>query len=202
MGASMSTCHKCGAPLEPGAIVCSACGTQVAPPPPPPPAASLSPEAEYERRLALFVGDKYPFYAGKWAWMAEKGRPISWNWAAAALFVGWLGYRGLYRIAFIVIAIDAGEFAIESLFDAPSWVSSLFALALGIVIAVNGNRWYRNHVQARVADIVATTPPERLDEELVRQGRPSWPKGLGVFLIYAVALFVAVFVPEIAALLR
>lgn len=201
MGASMSTCEKCGAPLEPGAMACSACGTQIAPPTLPA-AAPLSPEAEHERRLALFVGDKYPFYAARWAWMSKKGWPISWNWPAGLFFVGWLGYRGLYRIAFIVIAIDAVEFAAETWLDASSWVSSLFAVALGIVIAVNGNRWYRNHVEARVADIAATTPPELLDEELRRQGRPSWKKGVGMFLLYAAALFVAVFVPEIAALMR
>ena len=196
----MTTCEKCGAELARGALVCSSCGTPLAPPPPP--SAPLSPEAERERRRALFVGDKYPYYGGYWAWMDDKGRAITWKWLAMFAFVGWLGYRGLYRIAFILIAIDAGEFALESVFDAPSWLSSAFAIAIGLVAAVNGNRWYRNYVDDRIAAIAAATPPERLDEELVRQGRPSWPKGVGMFALYAVALFVAVFVPEIAALLR
>ena len=95
----MATCWKCGTELQEGAQTCASCGVPVAPQPdisaPPP----ISPQSEHERKLALFVGDKYPVYARKWARMREKGRAISWNWATAFLFVGWLGYRGLYRIA-------------------------------------------------------------------------------------------------------
>lgn len=194
----MATCWKCGTELEAGAQTCNACGVPVAPPPPPP----VSPQAEHERKLALFVGEKYPVYARKWARMREKGRAISWNWAAAFLFVGWLGYRGLYRIAYIVIAIDFVEFAIEGFFDTPSAVSGLFAVVLGLAITLNANRWYRQHAETSIAAIEASAAPGTVDAEIARQGGGNWKAGVGLFLLWALSLFVAAFIPELAAVMR
>jgi len=194
----MATCWKCGADLGEGALTCAACKAPVAPPPPPPPA----PQAESERRLALFVGEKYPVYARKWARMREKGRAISWNWATAFLFVGWLGYRGLYRIAWIVIAIDFVEFAIEGFFDTPSAMSGLFSVALGLAVTLNANRWYRQHAETSIAAIEASAAPAAVDAEIVRQGGGSWKAGVGLFVLWAVSLFVAAFIPELVAVMR
>lgn len=194
----MSTCWKCGAELHQDALTCGACGAPVAPPPPPP----LLAEVESQRRLALFVGEKYPVYARKWEWMAKKGRAISWNWAAAFLFVGWLGYRGLHRIAYIVIAIDVAEFALEGFFDAPSGLSGLFSLAIGLAVALNANRWYRQYAERSIAAIEAAAAPGEVEAEIARQGAPSWKAGVGLFLLWAAGLLVAAFVPEMIALLR
>ncbi len=198
----MATCWKCGTELQEGAQTCASCGVPVAPQPdisaPPP----ISPQSEHERKLALFVGDKYPVYARKWARMREKGRAISWNWATAFLFVGWLGYRGLHRIAYIVIAIDFVEFAIEGFFDTPSAVSGLFSVVLGLAVTLNANRWYRQHAESSIAAIEASAAPGTVDAEIARQGAPSWKAGLGLFLLWAVSLFVAAFIPELIAVVR
>ena len=194
----MATCWKCGTELEEGAQTCASCGAPVAPSPPPP----ISPQAEHERKLALFVGEKYPVYARKWARMREKGRAISWNWATAFLFVGWLGYRGLYRIAYIVIAIDFVEFAIEGFFDTPSAVSGLFSVVLGLAVTLNANRWYRQHAESSIAAIEASAAPGTVDAEIARQGGGNWKAGVGLFVLWAVSLFVAAFIPELIAVLR
>jgi len=210
----MGSCGTCGADMAPEAKVCAVCGAPAAPNPPPvppplappplapPPVPPLSPEAESERRLELFVGAKYPVYAAKWRRMAQKGRAISWNWAAMMLFVGWLGYRGLYRIAFIFIAVDAAEFAVESAFDTPAYASGLFSLAIGLVATLNANRWYRQHAEQTIGAIAASAPPAAVDAEIARQGAPSWKAGLGLFALWALALIVVAVVPELVALLR
>ena len=57
--------------------------------------------------IAAYVRTGSPRYVGKFKKMSEKGRKISWNWAAFFVSPFWFFYRKMYKlgIAFLLIAI-------------------------------------------------------------------------------------------------
>ncbi len=112
--------------------------------------AALPRGPEYERQARLFIGDNHKFYQAKWARMDARRTSISWNWAAFLLFLFWIGYRRMYGVGIMLIAIDAIEFGLEEAFRWPALVSGLFNFGFGLAIGLNGNHWYRNHMERKI----------------------------------------------------
>ena len=118
-----------------------------------------------ESNLATFVGDNMAFYQAKWQKAAENNNnPMSWNTAAFFLGVVWLVYRKMYSYALIFVA--------------------MIALGFGFY----GNALYQMHANKKIAEIVATYPPEQVDAELKAQG------GVNAAGAWAVGLFLIAFV--------
>jgi zinc-ribbon domain/Protein of unknown function (DUF2628) len=106
-------CASCGIELLSDAVFCMKCGAKViqgeeqmpslnhssvsmsAPQAAEPPRGE-SEAKQYVRRLRLFVKDNQDYYLSKWRLMDNAdgiASLISWNWAAFAFGVFWLGFR-------------------------------------------------------------------------------------------------------------
>jgi MFS family permease len=135
--------------------------------------------------LRAFVGPKADHYLA--AWGQEGG--AKWNPAALLFGVSWLGYRKLWRPALIgaAILLVAG---LAALFYSPALL--LLAAALigtGLWLGGAGNRLYRAHAEAAVAD--ASQSEDRLRQRGGTSLAGSLALGLPVLALALFALVVA-----------
>jgi uncharacterized membrane protein YkgB len=140
----------------------------------------------------LFVGQKYPYYADKWAAAEQKRGKQTWNWAAFFLGFGWMVYRKMYKYTAIFIAIVLAESYLEYLFDAPDSFTRAVTIAIAVTFGWQGNTLYKMHVDKKVQEITSTLPPEPAAKELASQGGTNLPIAIGsVVLFIAVILLIA-----------
>jgi len=170
------SCGKCGAPAMADSAFCRACG------------APLAASGTAADPFALFVGQNYARYQSRWAACDKRGSTYSWNWAAFLFGLFWLAYRKMYLNAGILLGIACLESAATYLFHLPDAAANAMNLALGIVIGMQGNHWYRNHVTKGIADLTATVRPDQLDAALAREGGTN----VGAALLAAAVLIAVI----------
>lgn len=146
-----------------------------------------------ESNLATFVGDNMAFYQAKWQKAAENNNnPMSWNTAAFFLGVVWLVYRKMYSYALIFVAMIALDMLIEWFYPLPDFMSNVVNIMIALGFGFYGNALYQMHANKKIAEIVATYPPEQVDAELKTQGgvnaAGAW--AVGLFLIALVVLLI------------
>jgi hypothetical protein len=189
----MASCPKCSVQVAPAASFCSACGTALAASafPETQPSAladtdiDTKTETETETQTdpaEIYVGKKFAYYQAKWA-KAGSNPANSWNWAAFFLGFTWMAYRKMYWVCWIFVGIFAVEFLLENLFSLSSRVSSAVNLGTAVVVGMQGNYWYRLHVNKKVKEITAQYPPALAASELASQGGTSWIAPFGFIAV-------------------
>lgn len=196
----MAFCTTCGHARAEGTRFCAGCGSPadaaaVAPPPPPStPAGPMQPAPGEDASLQAFVGPNYPTYKRKWASLKNNPGGLTWHWPAFLLGVGWMGYRKMYLPSFIIIGAMLALTFLEYLFDASERFSNSLNIGIAIGFGMSGNALYQWHVRKKMADIAATTRPERLPSELARHGGTSALAGIGMLLLLLIVLVAEVLV--------
>lgn len=166
----------------PGVIVSEPEPEPSMPAPPPPP--------DYEELVGVFVGKNYSYYARKWEEAGEPTRKSKFNWAAFFLGLGWMAYRKMYRNSLIYVAAIVLLSIWEAVAgDFPPAVSHALDLAIPLVVAMQANRWYRRHVEQKLALLA---PEDECDaqctERLARAGGTSLAAAIGVVVLTLVLI--------------
>ena len=210
----MAFCTKCGASLAPGAAYCAACGkavdvvdaldavdASVAPATAaevvPTPVQATGPVTRDEA-VRLFIGARADEFLEKWKLAEGRRNKLAWSWIAFLLGFLWMTYRKMYTYAWIFIGLVVVETLAEFAFDVSSTFSNAINIAVAVVFGWMGNRWYQTHVDTKVAEIIANQPPDRVRDELVRQGGTSVAAAVGFAAIFVACLFVAVYISQLA----
>jgi hypothetical protein len=184
----MAYCVGCGNELTAGIHFCGKCGVRVAGP-----AGYLDAGLSEERAIATFVGKKLSFYLKKWEVMRVKGSINSWNWAAFFLSLFWLAYRKMYMFSAILVGVIVIESLAEYALGVPDRFSNVVGVIVSVVCSMQGNYWYKRHVERTVRDVMAQKRPvEETIAELARRGGTSVLAALG--LLVAVMACVALVV--------
>ncbi len=126
--------------------------------------AAPTPDSPDELALSAFVGRKYStYYKAKWAGFDARHR-TAWNWAAFFAGPFWFAYRKMYAVAWIYLGLAAAADLAEAVLNLGRFSTNGIFLVLGIMIARQGNYWYKDHVTRRIA---AAKPddPQRLAAE-------------------------------------
>ena len=144
--------------------------------------------------VQMFVGKNYAFYQKKWANAAAENSSMSWNWAAFFLGIIWLVYRKMYLYAAIVVGLLVLDVVIESHFPLPEAFGKAVNWAIAALFGWMGNTWYKTHVDKKIKEISATSSPEQVNAELIKQGGinlpAAWALGVFMLLLLAVAIWV------------
>lgn len=187
----MASCPKCSAPAAPAASFCSACGTALTASTFPETQPSALVEAEMEP-AEIVVGKKFAYYKAKWDKVGPNTSAASWNWAAFFLGFIWIAHRKMYWLCWIFVGIFGVEFLLEGLFSLSSKISNAINLGTAVVIGMQGNYWYRLHVNQKIKNITYQYPPALAKSELQRQGGTSWLAPIGFIAIVFVEAVVMI----------
>jgi hypothetical protein len=148
---------------------------------PPDVIAAIDPRTEQE--LRAFVGSNDNYYLRAWRPALTGQGHITRVHVAAFFFpIFWLGYRKMYRLFGILVAVYIAEYLVELRvfvavlrLDEPPWGPGiLVGLIVALVCGLCANRWYLSHARRGIARLQAY----RLDEsaylrELSRCGGTS-----------------------------
>jgi hypothetical protein len=132
-----------------------------------------------EERLRAAIGPRADYYLRRWREMDERGKSVSWNWAACFLNLFWMAYRKMWLalVAFILanIAVSAVATAIPAL----NRYTMVLLVLLTFVTGSYGNAVYRRQIEKLAAS-------EATIEQLRARGGTS-PLALGIALALTVA---------------
>lgn len=199
----MAFCSQCGADVLPSEAFCHACGRSVrrhesedaalfGQPAaqetqesreievlPAPLSESSRPLDESDSRVRTFVGEKSTYYLRRWS--QHPAGSSGWNWASFFFSLIWLGYRKMYRRAWMLVL---GLVVLSLLFEvlaAPTEVQQGFGVAVMLLLGIRGNAWYRQQVDRALLH-VRDLQPELASAYLVHRGGTSVPGAVGMAL--------------------
>lgn len=135
-----------------------------------------------------FIGINGTYYDESWRWMEWRGQTVSWNWAAALSFGGWLAYRRLYALAGANLAWLSLLIAL-AINGAPLRLLAVAQIAAGIVLGCYGNTLYMH--QFRRAAATAARGGGEFDDRLARLARVGGTDSRAVYFLFAAAAGVA-----------
>lgn len=197
-------CPMCGAPIEPFAEKCQACGevlTSVAG------SDAGSEESLAAEELRAFVGRGADYYLNKWrAAIASKDGGTGFNLAAFVFSGIWLPFRKMYAVTLIFYGIVIAEAIAEQVVfvlimgepEVPAGIDRLGDLIAAAVCGAYGNRWYLSHARRTIARLKAEgMPREELLETLARRGGRSYLAAFGCFFLFALLIISFLIVLEI-----
>lgn len=136
----------------------------------------------------VFVGKNYDYFQSKW----RKGNS-AWNWAAFLIGFAWLPYRKMYLYSFIFMGCVVLEFLCEYAFDLPQSVSNAINIGIAVTFGIQGNYWYRLHVEKMVKEITARNTPQNAHIEAIRKGGTNFGAAIG-FVVTFICILILVFV--------
>ena len=191
----MAFCSKCGAQITEEAAFCGACGMTVptyTKSQPTQPSVQIA-SAKDDEASKIFVAKNYEYFLRKWEIAEQKKSKQSWNWAAFLLGFSWMAYRKMYLYSWIFIGVVIVEMLCEYAFGFPDKLSNAISLAIAVTFGLQGNSWYKLHVEKKVKEITAMNTPEQAKIELARQGGTSIGAAIGfVVALLAIIILVAV----------
>ena len=139
-----------------------------------------------QEAIQIFVGKNHDYFERKWAVAAQKKNQLSWNWAAFLAGFGWMGFRKMYLYSWIFIGVVTVEMIAELAIGVPSAISNGVNFGIAIFFGRKANAWYKQHVDQRVDQILASHSPDQARIELARQGGTN----IGAAAGFVAALFV------------
>ncbi|WP_171051761.1 DUF2628 domain-containing protein [Alteribacter natronophilus] len=200
----MKQCPACEIPVSKRASFCHSCGERLAgsdentshvetdhssheaplSPPAEPAASHSSATPDEKEELDAFVGKNQSYYFDRWEQSDDPSRTAGWNWAAFFLSVFWLGYRKMYGLMILVMAVN---------YFLPFFVRSellvfVLLISISIFLGLRGNAIYYRHAKKKIGDTHKVTGDIRAD--LARAGGTNLWKALGIFAIFVVAVFI------------
>ncbi len=116
----------------------------------------------------LYVGDQIGYYQTKW----KKGK-ISWNWPGFFVSLFWLGYRRMYGVVFAIIGFYLLLDIVDFVFEIDLSNSTQIGMVVAVVIGMNGNQLYQEHVKRQVKKIQQQYG-DQAPEVIQEKGGPSW----------------------------
>lgn len=184
----MASCTYCGTETRPDSGFCLGCGMALSSD------AAASPAGEPDGREAerLFVGRHYDFIRKSWEMAEHRSPKRCWNWYAFLFSFSWLGYRKMYRLAWVVIfahfflnlGVDIYTMGEEES-QWGAWLVSLgIQMAIALALGFFGMPLYQQHVKRRIADIQAKYGPEQAWAELARQGGTNFWSIFGMLFFW------------------
>ena len=141
-----------------------------------------------EQRKTIFVGEKYEsYYKEKFDQITPKKQIAGFN--IGALFFGlmWLFYRKMYAYGFIFL----GAILITCVIPIPEAIDRSLSIAIAVTMGIYGNTLYKNFVDKKIKEI-EQTHPDRVEQELERQGGTNIWAGIGILFLAVVAIFIVV----------
>jgi hypothetical protein len=120
--------------------------------------------------------------------MEWRGQTVSWNWAAALSFGGWLAYRRLYALAGANLAWLSLLIAL-AINGAPLRLLAVAQVAAAIVLGCYGNTLYMH--QFRRAAATAARGGGEFDDRLARLARVGGTDSRAVYFLFGAAVGVA-----------
>ena len=137
-----------------------------------------------ENFVPLFIGNNKEYYLTKWQRAEEGSRKYSWNWAAFFLGIGWMAYRKMYKNAWLVLLGLTLLRACEIGFQLPDNRMLVVWSALPFAWGLWANYMYKQHVDRKVEQILATTPSaDAARLQLVCDGHTNAWAGVGLFFL-------------------
>ena len=152
-----------------------------------------------EERLRAAIGPRADYYLRRWREMDEKGRKVSWNWAACLLNTFWFAYRKMWGpmaamgLAILVATpfMDPGNKNLLRII--------LFSLVgLSFLSGTFGNWLYRRQVERRLAE-TAAMDDAAARAELEAKGGVSLAAAIGAFIGFTILSMVAGMIPALLA---
>lgn len=99
-----------------------------------------------------FVDTRYHYYADKWSNSSDPANHAGWNWASFFVGLFWLGYRKMFGILLMILAIYLVTDAIVY-FTGIGFLNSVIPFAIFVYLGAKGNSLYYRHVSDKVAVI-------------------------------------------------
>jgi len=168
-------------------------------PPPLPPRSSSSTAGsstapallDHEEALRTFIGKNYEYYANKWGLMPDRKSKSSFNWGGFFLGPLWMVYRKMYLYSWVFVGIGFAIGFLEMIFNVPKSISNATNIALAVTVGIQGNSWYRNHVENKIREVMASAASsEAARAELARRGGISgWVVMLGFIAAWVALVF-------------
>ncbi|MBP3955020.1 DUF2628 domain-containing protein [Gemmata sp. G18] len=155
--------------------------------------------ADEEEDLRAVVGPNAAFYLASWRKLSK--RPDSgtgFNRAAFVLSYAWLGYRRMYRRAFVLFAIILAEVTLEEVVFCgllgwpapPPLLTPVVGFTVAVVCGARANRWYLAHVRQVIAEVRNGHPHRPGDRAaLADRGGTDFAGALGVVALCFMAAF-------------
>lgn len=129
----------------------------------------------------LLIGPGAFGYEEKFKKMREKNSMINWNWGAFLLGPIWFGYRKMYAMALVTMAM-AGFFGILFQYQLAMIVSVILDVAMGLF----GDRIYLEHI-ARLERKIGKVSQDKKPTFIRRHGGVAVGFVMILFLIYWIA---------------
>lgn len=124
----------------------------------------------------LFMQKNQKFYEEKFRKMDDRGKSISWNWAAFFMGIYWMIYRKMY--------FKAGAFCILSLVASSTpYIGLVLNFAVLVGIGIYANALYLDHIQENI-EKTKTLSPNNKEEILKSKGGTNLPLALGIYVIH------------------
>ncbi|CAA6799036.1 MAG: Unknown protein [uncultured Aureispira sp.] len=148
--------------------------------------------SEKEADWKLFIGKKFDYYRPIWQ-KIEAGNKIQFNVYAFFFWSGWAGYRKMYQIYFILVALKLlSDYIPHFLNFPPPAASTVSILFFGVYLfwGFNANFIYYKHATKKIAQIKSTGLSKVLEETSLRnagQEDMAFPLGAG-FIIFILVL--------------
>jgi len=153
----MEMCSKCGNEVKDSTGYCDQCDVLV------------DVSLESESFLEKFIGKKYEYY--KKSWDTSK----NWNWAALLFGIFWVGYRKMYNKLFALIMWQVATLTVHKYFINQNNIpisKSVIAIIFGVIIARNGNIWYKEYLERKLINIDTLNAESK--NKLIRQGATNF----------------------------
>lgn len=188
----MPYCSTCGSIISSDSAYCSSCGSAAQTVLNPTENQEKFPDVAGEEHLEkAFVGGNYDYFRNKWSKSNS-----SWNWAAFLIGFAWLPYRKMYLYSSIFVAVIVLEILFEYAFDLPQAVSNAVNIGIAVTFGMQGNYWYRLHVEKKVKEIRALNSPQNAKIEVARQGGTNIGAAIGFLIAFILIMFLVVIVAE------
>lgn len=143
--------------------------------------------SEKEADWQLFIGKEFEYYRSIWR-KIEAGEKIQFNIYAFFFWVGWAGYRKMYKVYFSLILLKQLSEYLPYFLNFPSPAVSAIGVLFFLVYLVWGfyaNLIYYNHATKKIAQIKSAGLSKVLEEKSIRDAGQidiTFPLGAGFFL--------------------
>lgn len=144
--------------------------------------------SEKETDWQHFIGKQFDYYRPIWQ-KIEEGKKIQFNFYAFFFWSGWAGYRKMYQIYFILVALNLLSEYIPFFLGfselSTGFISILFFLVY-IIWGCYANLIYYNHATKKIAEIKSSGLSRVLEEKALRDAGHedlTFPLGVGFIIV-------------------
>jgi len=142
--------------------------------------------AHLQESWRLFVDTRYHYYADKWSKSTDPANHAGWNWASFFVGLFWLGYRKMFGVLLMILAI---YFVTDALVYVTGlrFLNSIVSLSIFIYLGAKGNSLYYRFVRKKIELI----GPGKAGYQYRKAGGASGLGCLGSLLLFLAYIFIS-----------